>query len=67
MNDWLRLQARLPLLDEHQIQRLERELGETTLSRLWKLFVEDGREQGGLWSRPLRPGITTPWPAAAIA
>lgn len=47
MNDWLRLQARLPLLDEHQIQRLERELGETTLSRLWKLFVEDGREQGG--------------------
>jgi HPt (histidine-containing phosphotransfer) domain-containing protein len=45
MSDWLRLQARLPLLDEHQLGRLERELGAETLLRLLALFVEDAREQ----------------------
>jgi histidine phosphotransfer protein HptB len=46
MADWQRLQARLPLLEEHQLQRMERELGAEVLTRLLRLFVEDGRQQG---------------------
>ncbi|GAA3706016.1 Hpt domain-containing protein [Oceanisphaera sediminis] len=46
MADWQRLQARLPLLDQHQLQRMEQELGAEVLTRLLRLFVEDSRQQG---------------------
>lgn len=46
MTDWQRLQARLPLLDQHQLQRMEQELGAEVLTRLLRLFVEDSRQQG---------------------
>ncbi|GHA18218.1 Hpt domain-containing protein [Oceanisphaera arctica] len=46
MADWQRLQARLPLLDQHQLQRMEGELRAEVLTRLLRLFVEDGRTQG---------------------
>lgn len=46
MADWQRLQARLPLLDQHRLQRMEQELGAEVLTRLLRLFVEDGRQQG---------------------
>ncbi|MDX1267801.1 MAG: Hpt domain-containing protein [Oceanisphaera sp.] len=46
MTDWQRLQARLPLLDQHQLQRMEQELGADVLTRLLRLFVEDSRQQG---------------------
>ncbi|MFP2768225.1 Hpt domain-containing protein [Oceanisphaera sp. KMM 10153] len=45
MADWQRLQARLPLLDQHQLQRMERELGDEVLTRLLRLFVEDSLQQ----------------------
>ncbi|WP_375058077.1 Hpt domain-containing protein [Zobellella sp. DQSA1] len=48
MTDWLTLQARLPLLDLHQLRRLEQDLGAEVLARLLALFVEDGRQQGGI-------------------
>ncbi|GGB46134.1 histidine kinase [Oceanisphaera marina] len=46
MVDWQNLQAQLPLLDEHQLQRMKDELGEQVLGRLLRLFLEDGQQLG---------------------
>ncbi|WP_417614805.1 Hpt domain-containing protein [Oceanisphaera sp.] len=44
MVDWQSLQAQLPLLDGHLLQRLEKELGEQVLVRLLRLFIVDGQQ-----------------------
>lgn len=46
MADWQQLQARLPLLDQSRLMRLEQELGAEVQARLLALFVEDGQQQG---------------------
>ncbi|OIN13122.1 Hpt domain-containing protein [Oceanisphaera psychrotolerans] len=51
MSDWLRLQARLPLLEPHHLQRMERELGPEVLERLLRLFVQDGQQQSAALQR----------------
>lgn len=46
MVDWQHLQAQLPVLDAHHLQRMETELGEPVLERLLRLFIEDGQQLG---------------------
>lgn len=47
MADWQHVQAQLPLLDDHQLQHMKKELGEPVLGRLLRLFIEDGQQLGG--------------------
>lgn len=45
MSNWQHVQRALPLIDAHQIQQMEQQLGAEVVTRLLGLFIQEGKQQ----------------------
>lgn len=56
MSNWQRLQSALPLIDTHQMQQLEQQLGSAVVARLLGVFIQEGQQQKTLLQQAVMVG-----------